>query len=261
MKEYEEAKHTKLMDPDRYKIASVMLMSLPDLSRVAYQTGCIECDCCKCVLSRQPDFMQQRSGIEEAYDKYNAEHGTNHRCLFLPKFHPELNYIERIWGRMKYYIRLHCDTKFDTMAQNIASAIEPHNLPIAMVRRFARNSFAYLFAYRHGKDIITAHEWVKKHRVHRQHSKQMDLALDRSVDLIFDEDLERLYFPFGRPAAPQNAAGMVLEAVDLNSDEEIGEVPTVVLVGSDFVDDDDSSLNELYESDAECILINESDVE
>ena len=45
---------------------------------------------------RQQDFLSQKTVIEEVFDKYNAEHGTKHRCIFLPKFHPELNYIERI---------------------------------------------------------------------------------------------------------------------------------------------------------------------
>jgi len=71
------------------------------------EAACKEYDCYKCVLGRQKDFLKQKSGIEEPYDAYNLEHGTQHRCLFLPKFHPELNYIESYWGRMKYYVRLY----------------------------------------------------------------------------------------------------------------------------------------------------------
>ena len=199
VKEFEECKSLRQQDPQRFQNATIVLMELPDLSTVAYEAAIIECDCCNCVLGRQLDFLQQRSGIEEAYAKYNVQHNTNHHCLFLPKFHPELNYIERIWGRMKYYIRLHCDNKFETMCLNITSAMASDNLPVKLIRRFARTSFAYLFAYRGGKDIISAHEWVKKHRAHRSHSKQMDFAVDQSVDSRFDADLEQLYYPNGRP--------------------------------------------------------------
>ena len=61
-----------------------------------------------------------------------------------------------------------------------------------MIRRFARTTFVYLFAYRSGKDSLSAHTWVKQHRVHRGHSKQMDAALDQSVDDNFDANLEHL---------------------------------------------------------------------
>ena len=76
--------------------ACIYLLSLPTAEQVRYEVGCVECDCCKCVLKRQQDFLSQKTGIEEVFDKYNAEHGTKHRCIFLPKFHPELNYIERV---------------------------------------------------------------------------------------------------------------------------------------------------------------------
>jgi transposase len=30
-----------------------------------------------------------------------------HHCLFLPKFHPELNFIERYWAIIKHWLRYH----------------------------------------------------------------------------------------------------------------------------------------------------------
>ena len=132
-----------LLSMNEYELS----MSLPDLSPTSYQASCIECSCCYCVLGRQRDFLEQpeqrSSGIEEAYSKFNCEHNSKHRCLFLPKLHPELNYIERIWGRMKYDTRLHCDTKFDTMVRNIAAAMGEDNLPIAMIRRFSQRQGYY----------------------------------------------------------------------------------------------------------------------
>ena len=150
-------------------------MFLPDLSPTSYQASCIECSCCYCVLGRQRDFLEQRSGVEdEAYSKFNGEHNSKHRCLFLPKLHPELNYIERIWGRMKYDTRLHCDTKFD--------------IPwCATLQRQWAKTTTYLLqwfdGFRSGKDIITDHEWVEKHRAHRSHSKNKDAS---SVDIGLD---------------------------------------------------------------------------
>jgi hypothetical protein len=92
---------------EKQDMATILLPTLPDSMTIAYEAACKEYDCYKCVLGRQKDFLKQKSGIEEPYDAYNLEHGTQHRCLFLPKFHPELNYIESYWGRMKYYVRLY----------------------------------------------------------------------------------------------------------------------------------------------------------
>jgi hypothetical protein len=42
-------------------------------------------------------------------------HGTSHQCKFLPKFHPELNSIERVWSRLKWYLRKYNDGKLATL--------------------------------------------------------------------------------------------------------------------------------------------------
>ena len=57
---------------------------------------------------------------------------------------------------MKYYCRLHNDNTFATMTANIAVAFSPANIPLAMIRRFARGKLAYLLAYHNGLDIIKA---------------------------------------------------------------------------------------------------------
>ena len=35
-----------------------------------------------------------------------------YRALFLPKFYPELNPIERVWGQAKRYSKAHCNYSF-----------------------------------------------------------------------------------------------------------------------------------------------------
>ena len=264
IKEYEESKQYKVIDPERYKLASVILMSIPDLSTVAYQANCIECNCCTCILRREADFLEQRSGIEEAYEKYNQEHNTSHRCLFLPKFHPELYYIERIWGRLKYYIRLHCDNKFDTMVHNITAAMGTQNLPLAMIRRFARTSFAYLIAYRNGKDIITAHEWIE-HRADRSHSERMDASIDQYARSDANADLEKLDFPFGRATTSSqstNCGNMEFPEIGIEEEDQGGllvdnltEALQDNLTGYLLDEIEDDNLDDLFDSDDEASTV------
>jgi hypothetical protein len=94
------------------EINIINLLCLPSKEAVtgeAERIG-IECVCVTCTLKRQPDFASQKSGLEEEYDKFNLLNGTNHKCHFLPKFHPELNPIERVWCFMKRYCRRHAGT-------------------------------------------------------------------------------------------------------------------------------------------------------
>ncbi|OAX39442.1 hypothetical protein K503DRAFT_849509 [Rhizopogon vinicolor AM-OR11-026] len=48
----------------------------------------------------------------------------SHVCIFLPKFHCELNFIEFFWGRVKKYLRDNCDGSFETLKANLPKALE-----------------------------------------------------------------------------------------------------------------------------------------
>jgi hypothetical protein len=64
-------------------------------------TGNVDLTRRKCSATRmiaaEPDFVEQRSQIEELIRK------RGHSCLFYPKYHCELNYIEMYWGWAKRY--------------------------------------------------------------------------------------------------------------------------------------------------------------
>jgi len=75
--------------------------------------------CCnKRVLEVQPDFQQQKSYIQEVIEN------AGHLCIFLPKFHCELNFIEWFWGKVKKYLQDNCDGTFNTLKTNMPSAMQ-----------------------------------------------------------------------------------------------------------------------------------------
>ena len=55
------------------------------------------------VMSLEPDFLAQKSAIEELIEN------ARHKCIFFPKFHCELNFIERYWRAAKRHLRENCN--------------------------------------------------------------------------------------------------------------------------------------------------------
>ena len=55
------------------------------------------------------DFKFQKTKVEETILN------QGYRVMFLPKFHCELNPIERVWCQAKHYTRSHCDYLFQNL--------------------------------------------------------------------------------------------------------------------------------------------------
>ena len=69
------------------------------------------------ILKSQPDFSSQKPLVQEIIE------AAGHTCLFLPKFHYELNFIEYFWGSVKKHLRDHADGSFNTLKANLPQAL------------------------------------------------------------------------------------------------------------------------------------------
>ena len=67
----------------------------------------------------QPDFLAQRSEIEE---RIQGESGR-HLVLYYPKFHCELNHIEYFWCHGKRDARENCDYSMEGLRQHVPDAL------------------------------------------------------------------------------------------------------------------------------------------
>jgi transposase len=188
------------------------LLSLPLAAHVLDFARKLPCCCPKCTLAEEWDFKSQKSGLEEVYMRHNQVHSTQHLCKFLPKFHPELNPIERVWSRMKYWIRKYSTGKLEDLARHMEEGLAEENLPLMMIRKYIRLITCYYIAYSENKDIVAADRWIRKHRSHRGHSDKMD------------RQLEELYFPLGRQHVDLMREDVVQEEVRAVEREDEGEV-------------------------------------
>ena len=89
--------------------------------------GRIDC-CCRQLLYMQPDFLNQKSQLQELVEK------RGHLCDFYPKYHCELNFIEQYWGAAKLRFRdMGRATTIDEMEKNVAESLD--NIPLLQIRR------------------------------------------------------------------------------------------------------------------------------
>jgi len=117
-------------------------------------------DCCaRRIISLQPDFLSQKSALEEVILE------AGHKCIFYPKFHCELNYIERYWGAAKRYTRENCDYSWQGLQRVVPTALESVN--IITIRRFARKAWRYMDLYKKGITGKLAEYAAKKYKSHR----------------------------------------------------------------------------------------------
>jgi len=106
--------------------------------------------------------------------------------------------IEKVWSRMKWYVRKHADGSLETLKRLMKTGLSEDNLPLSLIRKYCRLLTAYYIAYNESKDIIQADAWIRKHRSHRGHSEMMD------------NRLEQLYYPYGREK----------EVIDIDNDDQ-----------------------------------------
>jgi hypothetical protein len=121
---------------------------------------CKKCDfddkscCAKRILEFQPDFKAQRSKVQEVIEE------AGHLCIFLPKFHCELNFIEFFWGAVKPWLRENCDYTFQTLQENLPKAME--HVQLVTIRRWEHHMIRWMEAYQAGLTAKDAQFRVKQ---------------------------------------------------------------------------------------------------
>jgi hypothetical protein len=118
-----------------------------------------EC-CARRILSLQSDFLAQKSRLQEEIEK------CEQKCIFYPKYHCELNYIEMYWGAAKRYTREHCNYTWNGLQKTVPEALD--SISLIIIRKYARKSWRYMDIYRKGITGRMAEYAVKKYKSHRR---------------------------------------------------------------------------------------------
>ncbi|EJD54935.1 hypothetical protein AURDEDRAFT_155172 [Auricularia subglabra TFB-10046 SS5] len=124
--------------------------------------------CCmhRC-LAAQTDFLEEKPLLQQTLE------AEGNICLFLPKFHCELNPIELYWGWSKF-----SESRiFPTARKLVPEILDSCDVP--SIRRFFRKTWRYLDGYRRGLSGKELEAAVKKYKAHRKipASAFMDIQL------------------------------------------------------------------------------------
>ncbi|KAF7327064.1 hypothetical protein MKEN_00281700 [Mycena kentingensis (nom. inval.)] len=126
--------------------------------------------CLRRMLYNEPDFTNVKSCLESACAAFGVE------VLFLPRFHPELNPIEMVWGFAKRIYRDYPpSSNEDILEQNTLKALDA--VPLTTIRRFVMRALRFGEAYRLGLTGAEAAWATRKYRGHRLLPPDFRIAL------------------------------------------------------------------------------------
>ena len=96
---------------------------------------------------------------------------ARHLCIFLPKFHCELNYIEFFWGVVKKHLRDNCNYTFDGLKTNLPSALQ--SVSLKTFQLWEHRMYRWMDAYWEGLGTSDAQVQVRnfsstKYKSHRR---------------------------------------------------------------------------------------------
>jgi hypothetical protein len=140
--------------------------------------------CCRRLLFTQPDFMNQKSHLEELITS------RGHICDFYPKYHCELNFIEQYWGAAKLRYRISPKTNdIEEMERNIKACLD--DVPDIQIRRSALFSCIFIVFNQLLSDMQTdqldlsarTHRVCQVPRLHGQTGNTMVIAVFRLIFL------------------------------------------------------------------------------
>lgn len=115
--------------------------------------------CASALLASLPDFQQQKGRLEEELNR------EGHIPVFYPKFHCEVNFIERFWCSAKRYARENCQYSLIELRKTVPMAL--HSVPTETILRYHQHCERIIDAYAFGLPYGTKMFTERVYRGHR----------------------------------------------------------------------------------------------
>ena len=127
------------------------------LEERGYDTKGMKLDEMRTILAGHDDFKNEKCHVDTVLTD------CGHTCVFIPKFHCELNPIERVWSQSKRYTRAHCDYTIASLQRNIPLALQ--SVSAENIANYVRRCRNYMFAYLEGSAVgVELEEKIKLYK-------------------------------------------------------------------------------------------------
>lgn len=90
----------------------------------------------RAILSEHEDFKNAKPRVIKFMES------KGYTALFLPKFHPELNPIEWVWGQAKRYSKAHCNYSLPSLRKVLNPALD--SVTLDNIQKFHRKARDYM---------------------------------------------------------------------------------------------------------------------
>lgn len=127
----------------------------------------------RCCVVRVPSELKPFREELNMVEKLSKAHGP--LCIFLPKYHPELNAIERYWRYIKHLLHLHCEYSLRHMLQILPGALS--GVPARFIRAWSRVTWLYIEAYDEGLVDYLEYRDLKEWGKHREATARGDAVV------------------------------------------------------------------------------------
>ena len=99
----------------------------------------MKADDMRTVLSQNDDFKNEKAAVQQYVES------RGHKAFFLPKFHCEMNPIERVWGQSKRYCRAYTNFTLVNLRQILNPALD--SVSTELIRKYFRKARDYDFRF------------------------------------------------------------------------------------------------------------------
>ena len=108
----------------------------------------------------QRDFAEQKGRLQEEVE------AAGHSVIFYPKFHCELNFIERFWCASKHYARENCEYNLNSLRKTLPAAFK--SVSTASINRYYQHCCRIIEAYIDGHKYGTEAFVERAYKSHRR---------------------------------------------------------------------------------------------
>lgn len=131
------------------------------LSERGINTTTLKADDMPIILSCHDDLKNEKTQVE--HHCFNE----GYQVLYFPKFHCELNPIERVWGQSKRYCRAYTNYTLQKLREIVAPGL--NSVSVDLMRKYFRKVREYEMAYGEGKrGGLEVEKAVKLYKSHRR---------------------------------------------------------------------------------------------